>query len=535
MSSSDPTPRPTSSPVSVATVLRPALWRPMRRRRIASRALLALATLAALVVGVPSGASATIGTDPSPPPIEVGQSNFRTFCAFSHSSFDDPIVHPNQTGAAHQHFFFGNTAADAFSTPETLRTKGNSTCQGTRFNKSAYWMPAVFDGRGAPRLPDRTDIYYKHLADSPNSDVATLPAGLKIVAGDATGAPEQYQTIAYWRCNDWSFDVDRSDTIPVCQPGDTIRMSVNFPSCWDGRNLDAPDHQSHMAYIEYDRFGNSGCPATHPVAVPEISLQFEWGVRDVPSSGWYLSSDHKPDGMLPGGSTLHADWMNGWDQSILDLWTTKCIREERDCANGSLGDGRILDRLMALGSRRIPKARVMGQPGPHCNGRPATIVGTQRNDNIVGTSGDDVIQAFGGDDVIDGGGGFDIICAGGGADRVTGGSGDDEIWGGPDADVIDAGPGDDFVQGNGGDDVVEGGAGEDQLFGGPGADTLSGSDNGNLIHGGAGDDVLTGGYWADDLFGGRGDDSIDGVGNADRVWGGAGIDSCSPGRQRGCE
>jgi hypothetical protein len=36
-------------------------------------------------------------------------------------------------------------------------------------------------------------------------------------------------------------------------------------SCWDGKNLDSPDHQSHMYNTVNDAFANSGeCPASHP-------------------------------------------------------------------------------------------------------------------------------------------------------------------------------------------------------------------------------------------------------------------------------
>jgi hypothetical protein len=35
--------------------------------------------------------------------------------------------------------------------------------------------------------------------------------------------------------------------------------------CWDGKNLDSPDHQSHMYNTVNDAFQNSGaCPASHP-------------------------------------------------------------------------------------------------------------------------------------------------------------------------------------------------------------------------------------------------------------------------------
>jgi hypothetical protein len=517
-----------------------------------NRSLLATAAVVALLAAVlaamvpTDNAAATISPDPFPPaadPASVsGNSNFRTFCAFSHASYDDPIVHPNKPGAAHLHFFFGNTRTNAFSTPETLRSTGTSTCQGTAFNKSAYWMPAVLTADDAPVLPDRTDICYKHLTEVPAATVAPLPAGLKIVAGDASGAPEEYLSIAYWRCNSWPFNAahPNSDTIPTCPVGDEIRMTVNFPGCWDGINLDSPDHQSHMAYAVYDGGGSAACPASHPVAVPEISMNFEWGVRDQPSAGWWLSSDRHHQSELPGGSTLHADWMNGWDQDVLELWNTHCIRQKRDCANGSLGNGEILDDMLALGSRRIPPigegvGRTPVETPQQCNGRPATIVGTAAGETINGTSGDDVIVGLGGNDTINGDGGFDIICGGLGNDTINGGPGNDEIWGGRGNDTVRGGAGDDFIRGNRDNDVLYGNEGNDTVRGNLGNDRLFGAEGTNLLHGGWGDDILTGGYWVEALVGGRGDDIIDGVEGPDRIWGGPGTDRCSPGAISGCE
>jgi hypothetical protein len=28
-----------------------------------------------------------------------------------------------------------------------------------------------------------------------------------------------------------------------------VMVNVRFPTCWDGVNLDTPDHMSHMAYV----------------------------------------------------------------------------------------------------------------------------------------------------------------------------------------------------------------------------------------------------------------------------------------------
>jgi Ca2+-binding RTX toxin-like protein len=47
-----------------------------------------------------------------------------------------------------------------------------------------------------------------------------------------------------------------------------------------------------------------------------------------------------------------------------------------------------------------------------CNGRQATIVGTDGNDRVRGTTGPDVIVARGGNDFVRSRAGNDVICGG---------------------------------------------------------------------------------------------------------------------------
>jgi hypothetical protein len=78
-----------------------------------------------------------------------------------------------------------------------------------------------------------------------------------------------------------------------------------------------------------------------------------------------------------------------------------------------------------------------------CNGREATLVGTEGDDLLLGGPDDDVIVGLGGNDVIRGRDGIDFICGGSGNDDartndgigyLAGGSGDDVLLGGPQDD-----------------------------------------------------------------------------------------------------
>jgi hypothetical protein len=55
-----------------------------------------------------------------------------------------------------------------------------------------------------------------------------------------------------------------------------IRATVIFPSCWDGVNLDSPDHKSHVAYSTAkgaNALAGDKCPSTHPVRIPQVMYE----------------------------------------------------------------------------------------------------------------------------------------------------------------------------------------------------------------------------------------------------------------------
>lgn len=290
---------------------------------------------------IPAGSagSATLDVRPTserPAPGD-GTGAFRTVCDYSHMAFDDPIVLPGQRGQSHLHMFFGNTAVDAHTTTASLAGSGNSTCRGGIANRSSYWVPAVIDTRtGAPVRPVASDFYYKTgYAGVRPADVRAFPTGLRMIAGDAKNADDSGPF--YFQCVSASYTT-RTRTIPDCVPGDQVEMAITFPQCWDGVNLDSPDHQSHMAYPT-----SRGCPASHPVAGPEISYHIK---LPVPSGGstraWRLSSDNY-DPSRPGGYSMHADWWNGWRADIMEAFVANCDRPALDCHSHLLGDGRAID------------------------------------------------------------------------------------------------------------------------------------------------------------------------------------------------
>ena len=287
-----------------------------------------------------------------------GTGNFRTHCEESHVNNDDPLVHPGQAGAAHQHVFFGFKKTDANTTIDMIEnTTEPSTCEGIALNQSAYWVPALFSAGGTRLEYKEVLFYYKSGYHLPGDIIQAPPEGLVMISGHDMSQPQDVVSAKY-RCESWEaplpqFDegdpMDHVPYLPKCQVGDLLEFRVVFPQCWDGVNLTSDDKRSHMSYpipAETPFTGTGRCPDSHPIAIPEISYKFAVMVTNStgPSDTWYLSSDMKE--LHPNGSSLHGDWMNGWDSDIMDLIINNCINPGYDCDVGLLGDGTRLQEVV---------------------------------------------------------------------------------------------------------------------------------------------------------------------------------------------
>lgn len=284
---------------------------------------------------------------------------FRFVCSAGQVLNDDPIVYPGQPGKSHAHQFYGNTSANANSTYSSLRSNGQSTCM-SPLNRSAYWMPAMLDGKGNVVRPDHVTIYYKRRpASDPKCSLTSgdtkaegncvpLPNGLRFVFGYdmVTGSPPTGQT--YFNCAGPTAVAGHYPDLPTalanCPAGQGNRVGavIKAPDCWDGKNLDSPNHRSHVAYSDYGTWGYRKCPSTHTYVIPGFTLQAWWGVgAEDDTKLWSLSSDSmRPD--LPKGSTFHADWFGAWDNVIMGMWMDNCINKLLNCSAGDLGNGKAM-------------------------------------------------------------------------------------------------------------------------------------------------------------------------------------------------
>ena len=287
--------------------------------------------------------AASYGT-PNPTPFD---GSFRMVCNLTKMAAFDPVVYPGQALAGHLHAFFGNVGINPNSTPQSLATSGNSTCMGGIVNRSAYWVPALFDVvTGEVQVPSGK-FYYKSGYNLDPTKSQPVPAGLRMIAGDKNATASQNSGPNYaagWNCElVWNQQASVDGFVPNCGVGDAVVLMVNFPECWDGVNLDSPDHKSHMAYATYRNQPQvSSCPSTHPVQLPRISEIFTYRVTaNSHPLNWRLSSDTYSTATR-GGLSAHADWMDGWSRDAMTTFVRMCLNAQKDCGVGSLGDGRDL-------------------------------------------------------------------------------------------------------------------------------------------------------------------------------------------------
>ncbi|MEU8231429.1 DUF1996 domain-containing protein [Actinoplanes sp. NPDC048967] len=264
------------------------------------------------------------------PPGNAGNlPEFRADCRYSHRKADDPIVFPGLPGASHMHSFVGNKAVDANTVAGDLMKFTATTCK-PAVDHSAYWVPTLYEA--ATREPVETTgfrVYYRSLRK--NSDgIMPMPNGLRMVAGDAKkkqptprGAQGQFYC-AFYGPGDIN-GVARSDNgnWPICGEPASLHFMLQFPDCWDGKNLDSPHHKEHVAFGT-----DAGCPAGHPVRIPALTFDIAYGAKGS-KAGYYLSSD--PQGR--SASSMHGDAFVMWNVGELNQRVRNCIAQRRTCDN----------------------------------------------------------------------------------------------------------------------------------------------------------------------------------------------------------
>jgi len=295
---------------------------------------LAMAGAALMVLGlaVPTAQAA---------PGDADTAFWQMLCSLDHFGPNDPIVFPDEPGLSHMHSFYGNTTTNAGSTAASLMAAPSSCGRnmGTS-DRSAYWIPSLYkknaDGSFTlVRDPNQLIfIYYRRPGGSMGPKVKPFPIGLEMVAGNARATSGQSPNVMFWDCGGGG---PQYSSIPQCPSGysTSLHAEIIFPSCWNGAQLDSPDHMSNMAYANPD---TGACPADHPVSLPEVDLSISY--TDIAGGAQYeLSSQLASPSHSP--YTMHGDFFAAWEPRVQNALVGACLNAVKACLDVNRDGGTL--------------------------------------------------------------------------------------------------------------------------------------------------------------------------------------------------
>lgn len=173
-----------------------------------------------------------------------------------------------------------------------------------------YWHPTVYKVENG--IYTKAEIYFASTYYIWTTGQATaFPDGFKMVAGRG-GVEEARVNFECVGCVDNIANECMYTEFPE-ESCDELEVSMAFPTCWDGVNLDSDDHESHVSYDIEGGIFDGECPSTHPIKFPEI--QFFFRILPYPG-GTHVFAD--------GTSIYHADYFSGWDQNELQDVLDNC-------------------------------------------------------------------------------------------------------------------------------------------------------------------------------------------------------------------
>lgn len=268
----------------------------------------------------------------------------------------DPLVDPGMP-SYHVHSVQGSGGFAMDVTEDGLRQSDCTSCAVTQ-DKSAYWAPALYfvHANGSAELVEQDGgmlVYYLLYGEN----VTAFPNNFRMLAGDTFLRdfpwPVPDPPKSSWAGVQTSQDALRQRAIgfnclnynEAAEPSlyrhylpskaymdehctDGVRFELMFPSCWNGKDVDSPDHKSHMAYPSAVMSGD--CPAGFETRLVSLFFETIWNTpafKDEEGEFVIANGD-------PTGYGYHGDFIQGWDPDFLQQAVDTCTNpsgEVTDC------------------------------------------------------------------------------------------------------------------------------------------------------------------------------------------------------------
>lgn len=91
----------------------------------------------------------------------------------------------------------------------------------------------------------------------------------------------------------------KTPNFPLRDCPNGLRSMVVFPSCWNGKDLDSPTHNTHVSY-PLTGGENGACPTGFPVRIPTLRFETTYATHQY-SNSWELAMNKTQPFVLSNG------------------------------------------------------------------------------------------------------------------------------------------------------------------------------------------------------------------------------------------
>ncbi|PRP89844.1 hypothetical protein PROFUN_00186 [Planoprotostelium fungivorum] len=226
-----------------------------------------------------------------------------------------------------------------------------TSCNIAKMDMSVYWHPELYyrrpDGTGYEIVKGEglTVYYLSRRGGKPNWWIP-FPKGFRMIAGNQERRSFDPNNVGHKAISYSCYGGNGFTGTPVEMHGfpgyqnksigcSAIRLQIFFPSCWNGRDLDVPDHTSHMSYPIGDGISQGDCPSTHPYRLPGIFFEAFYNTGDYPHGDGRTEWPFVLSQSDLTGYGMHGDFVSGWDEEALHraLHEPTCNCGNVDCCN----------------------------------------------------------------------------------------------------------------------------------------------------------------------------------------------------------
>ncbi|WP_439659416.1 DUF1996 domain-containing protein [Lentzea sp. HUAS TT2] len=174
---------------------------------------------------------------------------------------------------------------------------------------------------GEIQRPEVVDLQFR---GSPTGKVVAMPKFLRVLYGDAkAGQNGPKNAKASWTCQGFE-DKVLIDKYPVCPQGSKVKRIHDFPSCWDGKNIDSANHRDHIVFPDQNGKCKKGFKA-----VPQLRISLTYNIpRDVQKARLYSVDSFPEEEHNP--LTDHDDFANVMSQKIMNR-LVNCVNTGKKC------------------------------------------------------------------------------------------------------------------------------------------------------------------------------------------------------------